>query len=82
MAPALQATLFGSGSPLSGASASAARDATPLTKSLREVGALRLSQTHAAKLFEAGDLPGALKEIQHVEAASKDVLRLLDELGK
>jgi hypothetical protein len=33
-------------------------------------------------LFEAGDLPGALKEIQHVEAASKDVLRLLDELGK
>ena len=37
---------------------------------------------HAAKLFEAGDLPGALKEIQHVEAASKDVLRLLDELGK
>jgi len=37
---------------------------------------------HAAKLFEAGDLHGALKEIQHVEAASKDVLRLLDELGK
>ncbi len=37
---------------------------------------------HAAKLFEAGDLAGALKEIQNVEAASKDVLRLLDELGK
>jgi len=37
---------------------------------------------HAAKLFEAGDLPGALKEIQNVEAASKDVLRLLDDLGK
>lgn len=37
---------------------------------------------HAAKLFEAGDLPGALKEIEHVETASKDVLRLLDELGK
>jgi methyl-accepting chemotaxis protein len=36
----------------------------------------------AAKLFAAGDLPGALKEIQHVEAASKDVLRLLDDLGK
>jgi methyl-accepting chemotaxis protein len=36
----------------------------------------------AAKLFAAGDLPGALKEIQDVEAASKDVLRLLDELGK
>ena len=36
----------------------------------------------AAKLFEAGDLPGALKEIQNVEAASKEVLRLLDELGK
>ncbi|MGZ3323312.1 MAG: methyl-accepting chemotaxis protein [Xanthobacteraceae bacterium] len=36
----------------------------------------------AARLFEAGDLPGALKEIQQVEAASKDVLRLLDELGK
>ena len=25
---------------------------------------------------------GSLKEIQNVEAASKDVLRLLDELGK
>ena len=37
---------------------------------------------HAAKLFEAGDLPGALKEIQNVEAASKEVLRLLDEIGK
>lgn len=36
----------------------------------------------AAKLFAAGDLPGALKEIHEVEAASKDVLRLLDELGK
>jgi len=36
----------------------------------------------AAKLFEAGDLPGALKEIQNVEAASKDVLELLDRLGK
>jgi methyl-accepting chemotaxis protein len=36
----------------------------------------------AAKLFEAGDLPGALKEIKHVEAASKDVLELLDKLGK
>ncbi len=36
----------------------------------------------AAKLFEAGDLPGALKEIQNVEAASKDVLELLDQLGK
>jgi methyl-accepting chemotaxis protein len=36
----------------------------------------------AAKLFEAGDLPGALKEIQIVEAASKDVLELLDRLGK
>ena len=36
----------------------------------------------AAKLFEAGDLPGAMKEIQQVEAASKDVLRLLDELAK
>jgi methyl-accepting chemotaxis protein len=36
----------------------------------------------AAKLFAAGDLPGALKEIRDVEAASKDVLRLLDELGK
>lgn len=37
---------------------------------------------HAAKLFEAGDLAGALKEIQNVEAASKDVLRLLDDLGQ
>jgi methyl-accepting chemotaxis protein len=36
----------------------------------------------AAKLFETGDLPGALKEIQSVEDASKDVLQLLDELGK
>ena len=36
----------------------------------------------AAKLFASGDLPGAMKEIQQVEASSKDVLRLLDELGK
>jgi methyl-accepting chemotaxis protein len=36
----------------------------------------------AAKLFAAGDLPGALQEIQHVEIASKDVLQLLDELGE
>lgn len=36
----------------------------------------------AAKLFAAGDLPGALQEIQHVEAASKDVLHMLDQLGK
>ncbi len=36
----------------------------------------------AAKLFEAGDLPGALKEIQDVEAASNNVLELLDRLGK
>lgn len=35
----------------------------------------------AARLFEAGDLQGALNEIQNVEAASKDVLRLLDELS-
>ncbi len=37
---------------------------------------------NAARLFEAGDLPGAMKEIHEVETASKDVLRLLDELGK
>jgi methyl-accepting chemotaxis protein len=37
---------------------------------------------HAAKLFAAGDLSGALKEIQQVETASKDVLQLLDQLGK
>jgi methyl-accepting chemotaxis protein len=36
----------------------------------------------AAKLFEAGDLPGALREIKNVEAASKDVLQLLDQLVK
>jgi methyl-accepting chemotaxis protein len=36
----------------------------------------------AAKLFESGDLAGALREIQNVETASKDVLRLLDDLGK
>lgn len=36
----------------------------------------------AAKLFAAGDLPGALQEIQQVETASKDVLHLLDELGR
>jgi methyl-accepting chemotaxis protein len=35
----------------------------------------------AAKLFALGDLPGALQEIRHVEAASNDVLHLLDELG-
>ena len=36
----------------------------------------------AAKLFEQGDLAGALKEIARVEEASTDVLRLLDELGR
>jgi methyl-accepting chemotaxis protein len=34
----------------------------------------------AAKLFEAGDLAGALGEIEKVEVASGEVLRLLDEL--
>jgi hypothetical protein len=33
-------------------------------------------------LFAAGDLSGALKEIAQVETASKDVLRLLDQLGQ
>jgi methyl-accepting chemotaxis protein len=37
---------------------------------------------HAAKLFAAGDLSAALKEIAQVETASKDVLRLLDQLGQ
>lgn len=36
----------------------------------------------AAKLFGTGDLAGALGEIEKVEAASKDVLRLLDELSR
>lgn len=36
----------------------------------------------AAKLFEQGDLAGALKEIAQVEEASTDVLRLLGELGR
>jgi methyl-accepting chemotaxis protein len=36
----------------------------------------------AAKLFGSGDLSGALGEIEKVEAASKDVLRLLDELTR
>jgi methyl-accepting chemotaxis protein len=36
----------------------------------------------AAKLFETGDLAGALDAIEKVEAASKDVLRLLDELTR
>lgn len=36
----------------------------------------------AARLFAAGDLSGALREIQHVETASKDVLHLLDEFGR
>lgn len=36
----------------------------------------------AAKLFEQGDLAGALKEIARVEEASTDVLRLLGELGR
>ncbi len=36
----------------------------------------------AAKLFGSGDLAGALGEIEKVEAASKDVLRLLDELTR
>ncbi len=34
----------------------------------------------AARLFATGDLAGALGEIEKVETASKDVLRLLDEL--
>ncbi len=36
----------------------------------------------AARLFEAGDFAGAVKEIEQVEAASKEVLRLLDELSR
>jgi methyl-accepting chemotaxis protein len=36
----------------------------------------------AAKLFGTGDLAGALGEIEKVEAASKDVLRLLGELTR
>lgn len=36
----------------------------------------------AAKLFGTGDLAGALGEIEKVEAASKDVLHLLDELNR
>jgi len=44
--------------------------------------AFLLAEPRAAKSFEAGDLPGAAKEIQNVEAASKHVLQLLDELGK
>lgn len=36
----------------------------------------------AARLFEQGDLAGALKEIAQVETASADVLRLLDDLGR
>jgi methyl-accepting chemotaxis protein len=34
----------------------------------------------AAQMFATGDLAGALGEIEKVETASKDVLRLLDEL--
>jgi methyl-accepting chemotaxis protein len=36
----------------------------------------------AARLFQSGDLAGALAEIEHVGEASKDVLRLLDDLVK
>jgi methyl-accepting chemotaxis protein len=36
----------------------------------------------AARLFEQGDLAGALKEIALVETASAEVLRLLDDLGR
>ena len=36
----------------------------------------------AARLFEAGDFAGAVKEIDQVETASKEVLRLLDELSR
>ncbi len=36
----------------------------------------------AARLFEQGDLAGALQEITLVEAASTEVLRLLDDLGR
>ena len=36
----------------------------------------------AATLFEAGDLSGALAEIEKVDAASKDVLALLNELAR
>jgi len=36
----------------------------------------------AARLFEQGDLAGALKEIAEVETASTEVLRLLDDLSR
>ena len=36
----------------------------------------------AARLFEQGNLTGALKEISEVETASIEVLRLLDDLGR
>jgi len=36
----------------------------------------------AARLFEKGDLAGALQEISQVETASTEVLRLLDDLGR
>ncbi len=36
----------------------------------------------AARLFEKGDLTGALREIALVETASAEVLRLLDDLGR
>ena len=36
----------------------------------------------AARLFEQGDLAGALKEIAQVETASAEALRLLDDHGR
>jgi methyl-accepting chemotaxis protein len=36
----------------------------------------------AARLFQSGDLAGAIAEIENVDRASADVLRLLDQLAK
>lgn len=64
-------------------------DASSASRSHRAFAALErpheLVHEHgkrAARLFGTGDLAGALGEIEKVEAASKDVLRLLDELSR
>lgn len=64
-------------------------DASAASRSHRAFAALEkpheLVHEHgrrAAKLFETGDLAGAVDEIEKVEAASKDVLGLLDALTR
>jgi hypothetical protein len=52
----------------------------PVSGEAPRAGARAWQEGRAA--FQSGDLAGAITEIEHVGAASKDVLRLLDDLVK